>query len=61
MEKISVIVPIYRVEDYLEQCIESILSQTYTNLEIILIDDGRPKIHHRSPGIGHTLEAVAPF
>ena len=40
MEKISVIVPIYRVEDYLEQCIESILSQTYTNLEIILIDDG---------------------
>lgn len=39
-DKISVIVPIYRVEKYLEQCIDSIISQTYTNLEIILIDDG---------------------
>lgn len=37
---ISVIVPIYRVEDYLEQCIESIRNQTYRNLEIILVDDG---------------------
>ncbi len=37
---ISVIVPIYRVESYLEQCIQSICSQTYRNLEIILVDDG---------------------
>lgn len=37
---ISVIVPIYRVEQYLEQCIQSIRSQTYENLEIILVDDG---------------------
>ena len=37
---ISVIVPIYNVEPYLEQCIESIVNQTYTNLEIILVDDG---------------------
>ena len=37
---ISVIVPIYNVEAYLPQCIESILHQTYTDLEIILIDDG---------------------
>lgn len=37
---ISIIVPIYRVEQYLEQCIQSIRNQTYKNLEIILVDDG---------------------
>lgn len=40
MDLISVIVPVYQVENYLNQCIESIIEQTYTNLEIILIDDG---------------------
>ena len=39
---ISIIVPIYKVEKYLERCIESILSQTYTNLDILLVDDGSP-------------------
>lgn len=39
-ELISVIVPIFRVEAYLEQCIQSIRNQTYRNLEIILVDDG---------------------
>lgn len=40
MEKISVIVPIYNVARYLGECIESILHQSYTNLEIILVNDG---------------------
>lgn len=41
-EKISVIVPIYKVEDYLHRCVDSIINQTYTNLDIILVDDGSP-------------------
>lgn len=40
MELVSVIVPIYNVEKYLERCIESIRKQTYTEIEIILVDDG---------------------
>ncbi len=40
--KISVIVPVYGVEDYLDRCVQSIRTQTYSNLEIILIDDGSP-------------------
>ena len=39
---ISVIVPIYNVENYLDKCIDSIVNQTYKNLEIILVDDGSP-------------------
>ncbi len=39
---ISVIIPIYKVEDYLRKCLDSILNQSYTNLEIILVDDGSP-------------------
>ena len=39
---ISVIVPIYHVEQYLNRCVESLVNQTYSNLEIILVDDGSP-------------------
>ena len=37
---ISVIIPIYNVENYLKKCIESVINQTYKNLEIILVNDG---------------------
>lgn len=40
--KISIIVPIYKVENYIGQCIESILAQTYEDIELILVDDGSP-------------------
>jgi len=39
-EKISIIVPVYNVENYLERCVESIIKQTYTNFELLLINDG---------------------
>lgn len=41
-QKISVIVPVYKVEAFLDRCVQSITSQTYKNLEIILVDDGSP-------------------
>lgn len=40
MEKVSVIIPVYNVEKYLNQCLESVCNQTYKKLEIILVDDG---------------------
>lgn len=39
---ISVIIPIYKVEDYVRPCVRSVLNQSYTNLEVILVDDGSP-------------------
>lgn len=42
MEKISIIIPVFKVEEYLDKCIESIIAQTYKNIEVILVDDGSP-------------------
>ena len=39
---ISVIVPVYKVENYLDKCVKSILAQTYRDFELLLIDDGSP-------------------
>lgn len=52
---ISVIVPVYKSEKYLERCVGSILSQSYSNLEILLIDDGSPD---RCPDICDMFEAM---
>ena len=41
-EKVSIIVPVYKVEEYLPKCIESVMAQDYENWELILIDDGSP-------------------
>ncbi|MBQ6903574.1 MAG: glycosyltransferase family 2 protein, partial [Lachnospiraceae bacterium] len=38
--QVSIIVPIYNVEPYLRQCLDSILNQTFSGLEVILVDDG---------------------
>ena len=40
--KFSVILPIYKVEKYLHECVDSILNQTFTDFEVILVDDGSP-------------------
>lgn len=42
MCEISIIVPVYKVEPYLRKCLDSILAQTFTNFEVILVDDGSP-------------------
>ena len=40
MKLASIVVPVYNIESYIEKCIESLISQTYENIEIILVDDG---------------------
>ena len=40
--KVSFIVPVYKVANYVEQCVKSIIAQTYKDFEILLVDDGSP-------------------
>ena len=40
MKKVSVIIPVYNVEKYIELCLSTVLNQSYMNIEVILIDDG---------------------
>lgn len=40
--KISILVPVYKVEPYLQRCIDSVLAQSFTDWELILVDDGSP-------------------
>lgn len=42
MPEISVIVPVYKVEKYLADCVQSLMEQTFQDIEIILVDDGSP-------------------
>ena len=42
MPKISVIVPVYKAEKYIRRCVDSILAQTFTDFELLLVDDGSP-------------------
>ena len=62
MDLISVIVPVYRVEKYLERCVQSILNQTYKNIEIILVDDGSPdncpEICDRLAGLHSSIRVI---
>lgn len=39
MKKVSIVIPVYNVEKYIRECLDSIINQTYKNLEIILVDD----------------------
>lgn len=39
---VSIIIPVYKAEKYLDQCVESLINQTYSNIEIVLVDDGSP-------------------
>ena len=42
MNKLFFVVPVYNVEEYLKRCVDSILSQTYPYIDIVLVDDGSP-------------------
>ena len=62
MDLISIIVPVYNVEQYLRDCIESIINQSYRNLQIILVDDGSlddcPRICDEYACKDHRIEVI---
>lgn len=52
MDKISVIVPVYNIEEYIGECLESLACQTYSNFEVLIVNDGSPD---------HSEEVIKPF
>ncbi|EEU7037458.1 glycosyltransferase family 2 protein, partial [Campylobacter jejuni] len=56
MKKIGVVIPIYNVEKYLRECLDSVINQTYTNLEIILVNDGSTDEHSLNITKEYTLK-----
>ena len=58
-ELISIVVPIYNVENYLRQCLDSILNQTYQNFEVLLINDGSPD--NSLTSVGNMLKKILAF
>ena len=46
--KFSIIVPVYNTKDYIEKCLDSIFNQTYSNYEVIIVNDGSPDNSERS-------------
>ncbi|ECK7540591.1 glycosyltransferase, partial [Campylobacter jejuni] len=56
MKKIGVVIPIYNVEKYLRECLDSVINQTYTNLEIILVNDGSTDEHSLNIAKEYTLK-----
>ena len=55
--EISIIVPVYKTERFLSACISSILAQTFTDFELILVDDGSPDIHQKNRGLSGARNA----
>ena len=58
-ELISIVVPIYNVENYLRQCLDSILNKTYQNFECLLINDGSPD--NSLTSVGNMLKKILAF
>ena len=44
MPEVSVIIPVYKVEKYIHKCIDSVLNQTFRDIQVILVDDGSPNM-----------------
>ena len=58
MPQFSIIIPVYRVEEYLEKCVDSILAQTCQDFELLLIDDGSPDGVVRQGLIGQLVDGI---